>query len=135
VSQRLRWRFEPQSAIQRLRTVSDELDAAIAAKGATERTRFAARLVVEEIVLNAFEHGGARDVTLEANPDDDPLQLVLDDDGAEFDPAAGHDGLEFHAPSGASPRGRGLILVHKFAQRLEHVAIDGRNRLIVTLVA
>ena len=132
---RLHWRFEASSAVQRLRIVSDELDAAIAAKGASERTRFAARLVVEEIVLNAFEHGGARDVTLEACPDDDLLRLVLEDDGAEFDPTASDDRLEAQARSGVSVRGRGLILVHRFAQRLEHASIDGRNRLTVALVA
>ena len=135
MSPRLHWRFEPSSAVQRLRTVSDELDAAIAARGASDRTRFAARLVIEEIVLNAFEHGGARDVTLEACPDDDVLRLVLEDDGAEFDPTASDDRLEAQARSGVSVRGRGLILVHKFAQRLEHVSIDGRNRLTVALSA
>ena len=132
MSERLRWRFEASDRVERLRKVSDELDAAIAVKGASKQTCFAARMVVEELVLNAFEHGGAGQVTLEASTDDDPLRLVFEDDGTLFDPTNRSETDDAGAKESLSTRGRGLRMIHVAVQRVEHSSVDGRNRVTVT---
>lgn len=127
----IRWRFEPVDTATRLRKASDELDLVLATHGVSERTRFAARLVAEEIVLNAFEHGGATVVTMEVDPAGDPLRLVLEDDGVPFDVAAprGPD-----ATPNLGSRGRGLILVRAMTRSVEHRSGGGRNQLSILLV-
>ena len=125
-----RWRFEAADAAKRLREAGDELDVVLTALGASERTRFAARLVAEEIVLNAFEHGGATRVTMEIDPVGDPQRLEFEDDGVPFDPSV----PAARASSSSSPRGRGLILVHGMARSIEHRSVGGRNRLSVRLI-
>jgi len=127
----IRWRFEPADAATRLREASDEMDVILAAHGLSERARFAARLVAEEIVLNAFEHGGATAVTMDVDPTGDPHRLVLEDDGAPFDPAASQ---APNGPQNLGTRGRGLILVRGMTRSIEHRSAGGRNRLSILLV-
>ena len=125
------WQFVAVDAPNQLSQAGDEMDRILSARGASERTRLAARLVAEEIVLNAFEHGGAKLVTMELD-ESDPLRLHFADDGVPFDPAARP--ASDTDPEPAAPRGRGLLLVRGFTQRIEHHRIDGRNRLSATLV-
>ncbi len=127
----IRWRFEPADAATRLREASDELDLVLAAHGVSERARFAARLVAEEIVLNAFEHGRATVVTMDVDPADDPHRMVLEDDGVPFDPAAPQ---QPDATPNLGTRGRGLILVRDMTRSIEHQSAGGRNRLSILLV-
>jgi anti-sigma regulatory factor (Ser/Thr protein kinase) len=127
----IRWRFEPADAATRLREASDELDRILAAQGVSERARFAARLVAEEIVLNAFEHGGATVVTMAVDPAGDPHRLILEDDGDPFDPAAPQ---ALEATPNPGIRGRGLILVRGMTRSIEHRSFGGRNRLSILLV-
>ena len=63
------WRFELANAATRLRQVGDELDAILQAHRAPDHARYAARLVCEELVLNAFEHGRAGSVSLTIDPE------------------------------------------------------------------
>jgi anti-sigma regulatory factor (Ser/Thr protein kinase) len=128
------WRFEPEDAPARLRSASDELEPMLASHGASVATQLAARLVCEELVLNAFEHGGARNVTLTADPEKDPHVLIFEDDGAPFDPAAQPPLEGTDAQGDVSTRGRGLILVRSFSRSIEHRLVEGRNRLEVLLV-
>ena len=127
----IHWRFEPADAATRLREVSDEMDGVLAAHGVSKKARFAARLVAEEIVLNAFEHGGATAVTMAVDPARDPYRLVLEDDGVSFDPGTPH--APDVTPS-LGTRGRGLILVRGMTRSVEHLRNGGRNRLSVLLI-
>jgi anti-sigma regulatory factor (Ser/Thr protein kinase) len=129
-----RWHFEAADAATRLREASDELDAILSARGVSERACYAARLVAEEVVLNALEHGGARFVAMEMDPVGDPHRLVFEDDGVPFDPTTQADSRGSDAPGDVPPRGRGLILVHGFTRAIEHRLADGCNRLSVLLV-
>ena len=118
------WRLDSPDPV-RLSQVSDAVDAILSASGLSERARFAARLVTEELVLNAFEHGAASEVTLQLLGDN---RLAFEDDGRPFDPSAA-------APESVRPgeRGRGLSLVQNFAKSLEHSRAAGRNRTVVLL--
>jgi len=133
VTRPTRWRFEAANAPVHLREASDELEAVLASEGVGGRACFAARLVCEEIVLNAFEHGGASFVTMEVTPVDDPHRLAFEWDGIPFDPALPLATHRSDTPGDIHPRGRGLILVRRFTTSLEHRLAGGRNRLSVRL--
>ena len=118
------WRLDSPDPV-RLSQVSDAVEALLEADGLSERGRFTARLVTEELVLNAFHHGGAREITLELAGRD---RLVLEDDGSPFDPSGP---VVEEPPTGE--RGRGLLLVRGFAKSLRYARRDGRNRTEVVL--
>jgi anti-sigma regulatory factor (Ser/Thr protein kinase) len=128
-----RWRFEAAGVAARLRATSDELEAIFTGRGVGEDVRYAARLVCEEIVLNAFERGRASLVTLKAELSDDAHVLTFEDDGAPFDPASPGIVERSDPALGINSRGRGLILVHQFSSSIEHRRVGGRNRLRVQL--
>ena len=128
------WRFTAANTPNDLRAASDELDTILGAFAASERTRFAARLVCEEIVLNALEHGGARWVTMELTPTKDPRVLVFEDDGVSFDPMTRAAAQESSTSQHIGTRGRGLILLRGMSTSVQHHREDGRNRITVLLI-
>jgi len=86
--------------------------------------------VAEELVLNAFEHGGARSVIMQADAPDDPLQVIFEDDGASFDPSA----PVAETARASHARGLGLNLVRAYTRSIAHERIGDRNRVVVLLV-
>lgn len=128
-----RWTFGAANAPNHLRAASDEVDTILGEHRVSESTRFAARLVCEEIVLNALEHGGASFVTMELDPAKDPRVLVFEDDGASFDPEARATERGPDAPGDVGTRGRGLILMHELSRGIRHHRHNGCNRLTVLL--
>jgi len=128
-----RWRFEAAGLAARLRAASDELETILTAQGAGEGVRYAVRFVCEELVLNAFEHGRASLVTMEADLSEDAHVLTFEDDGPPFDPGSPGRVDRTDTGSGISSRGRGLILVHQFSKSIEHRRFGERNRLSVRL--
>lgn len=101
---------------------------------ADPRTIARAELLVEEIALNALDHGQAQGVTIAAALDEDGLGLVFEDDGTAFDPtAAALPDLE-QGLTEAAIGGRGLVLLRKLATALTYERTpEGRNRLALTL--
>ena len=128
-----RWLFSAADAPSRLRETGDQLDGILAEHGASARAQFAARLIAEELVLNAFEHGGATFVVMGVDPAGDPLSLIFVDDGVQFDPTAPRTSENPVAMADVSPRGRGLTLVLSLTRSIQHRRADGRNRLSVLL--
>ena len=125
----LRWTIHAAEARLRLQEIADTLDELLAARGGSERARFAARLVAEELTLNAFEHGGARSVVLEADIGGPRVRMTFDDDGAPFDPTTHLAEPESCTAEEVRPRGRGLALVRGFTTGMEYQRVGGRNRL------
>jgi len=124
------WRLESADGAP-LRRASDALDALLAERGLSDASRFAARMISEEVVLNAFEHGKARTVVMELNPE---RRLSFVDDGSPFDPTAGPPSLsDARDADEVRLRIRGLQLVHRFALNLEYRRQDDRNHLTVVL--
>jgi len=124
VTDRRLWRLDSPDPF-RLSRISDEVEALLESGGLSERGRFTARLVTEELVLNAFHHGGAHAVTVELEARD---RLVLEDDGSPFDPSA----AAVDEPA-TGERGRGLLLVRGFAKALRYARRGERNRTEVVL--
>ena len=124
------WRLRAKDAAQ-LRVASDELDAVLTQDGVSEFGRFVARLVSEEVVLNAFEHGRAGSVEMEIDAE---RRLSFVDDGSAFDPTASAPQLQdARNADEVRLRVRGLQLLHKFGRSLEYSRQDDRNRLVVLL--
>jgi anti-sigma regulatory factor (Ser/Thr protein kinase) len=124
------WRLASADPVH-LRRASDELDSLLSERGASEFGRFVARLVCEEIVLNAFEHGGAGTVVMEIDAE---RRLTFVDDGLAFDPTAGSRELaDARNADEVRLRVRGLQLLHKFGRSLEYRRQDDRNHLAVLL--
>jgi anti-sigma regulatory factor (Ser/Thr protein kinase) len=129
----LRWTIHAAEARLRLQEIADALDELLAARGASERARFAARLVAEELVLNAFEHGGARSAILEAGLGGPRARLTIEDDGSPFDPTTHLVEPATCTAEEVRPRGRGLALVRGFTTGMEYRLAGGRNRLSLEL--
>lgn len=87
-------------------------------------------IVVEEVLSNLLGHA-ARDrdiaftLTLEPGP-----RIVLDDDGAPFDP---RDAALPDLPNPVRGGGVGLALVDAWCEILSYHSMPGRNRLILRL--
>jgi anti-sigma regulatory factor (Ser/Thr protein kinase) len=113
-------------------------DAVAAARAFGERTGMdeasAVRLavVVEELVMNLYDHGGLSPDSvfdLEMTSEASEVRLVLIAPGQEFDPTAT---LPRTATSSRGA-GAGLKLVKAWSRKISHRYVDGRNRLELSL--
>ena len=128
------------------RTLSRNLSDYLALAGEVERfcaasalpspVSFKVRLVLEELVLNLIDHvvGSATnriDIRLELEPG--RAVLVLEDDGAAFDPRSGPPFDKTKPLEERGPRGMGLQLVRSMADSIAYDRLDSRNRLRVVI--
>jgi anti-sigma regulatory factor (Ser/Thr protein kinase) len=102
------------------------------------RTRYNCELVFDEVVTNVIRHAyrDTREHEIEVTVEFPGESVVMrfEDDGVPFDPAS----YQPEAPSGTivdvKVGGRGLLLLHSAAQRLEYERTSrDRNRLTVTI--
>lgn len=105
------------------------------AAGLGPRVQTRAGVVTEEIVLNAFRHGGAIRVSVSAQASEAGCELRFADDGVPFDPVASPDAPRAQRLEQEIDGGRGLLLLRRFASALAYERSDGENRLSVTLAA
>jgi anti-sigma regulatory factor (Ser/Thr protein kinase) len=115
--------------------IDDWLEDIGARWGADQRTMFGARLCVAELAANVLEHGTA------VSSDDHMIVTVRSvccgieveflDSRAPFDPTAKPKALP---PKPADPTGRGLYLIHRWAEGLtySHDGIHNRVGLTIT---
>jgi anti-sigma regulatory factor (Ser/Thr protein kinase) len=99
-----------------------------------------ASVVIEELVVNAFWHGGAEStggVGVELAVETPVLRGAVWHDGAPFDPGAGADDPEVDgADAGdAATSGRGLRIVRAFTRSLFHSQGDGASVVRFEVVA
>jgi len=85
---------------------------------ASESDRFAAELLLREVLMNAVVHGSRGDATKQVRCElcisPDELRIAVEDEGDGFDwQAAGQGGPQEPAPSG-----RGLEILRKYATRI-----------------
>lgn len=111
-----------------------ELAAAwLLSRGAPDSHIHFARLAIDEVVSNCVKYGYAdpheHHIEIELGFENGTLELVVIDDGGEFNP------LEHPEPDTTLPLeerpigGLGIHLLRKMADRLEYRRTDGRNRL------
>jgi serine/threonine-protein kinase RsbW len=93
-------------------------------------------LVLEEFVLNLIEHAVAPatdriDLRLDLEPG--RVVLVLEDDGAPFDPRSAPPFDKTRSLEDRGPRGMGIHLVRSMTESIAYERIDSRNRLRVVI--
>lgn len=107
----------------------DDIESGLAARGAPGSAIAAVTVVLDELVTNAFGHGGASAVEVTARVADGEVTVEVSDDGAAFDPTAAP------APdTGASVEDRAIggLGVHLVSRLMDEVAYErrpGRNHL------
>lgn len=105
--------------------------ALIAKLAPTDRDRLA--IIVEELASNAARHGmSARKLrlTLDMSADERAIDIIIEDDGAPFDPTRR---LGFSGPDPDTGGGVGLELVRAWCDRLAYSRDGATNRLILRL--
>jgi serine/threonine-protein kinase RsbW len=89
-------------------------------------------IIVEELITNLCEHGVCdldHEISVELARQDSAIALVVEDNGAPFDPRTAPAAAEIPARGG----GAGLRLVRSWAEIVSYETLDGRNRLELRL--
>jgi len=116
--------------------VAGEVQRFCAENSLPKAVSFKVRLVLEELVLNLIEHGVGSatnriDVRLALEPG--RAVLVLEDDGAPFDPRSAPPFDKTKPLEERGPRGMGLQVVRSMAESITYDRLDCRNRLRVVI--
>lgn len=105
------------------------------ALGLGEDAKFAMGLCLEELFLNAVQHGHANRTTVSVCAEPEGVIVEFTDDGEPFDPT--------RAPAkrinGPTPNfdigGYGTGLMQKFSRRMSYRRSEGMNRLVLEFAA
>ena len=103
--------------------------------GLNPRTVYAIELILEETFMNAMLHGFADaaphrvDLRVEVRPD--TVVLHFEDEGIEFDPTRAREPRLGQSLEEATPGGRGVVLVRRFARAVQYRREKGRNKLTI----
>jgi serine/threonine-protein kinase RsbW len=99
--------------------------------GLDEETEFAIHLCVEELFLNAVQHGRAKRASISVCAEPHGVTVEFADDGVPFDPTI----VPAKRIGGPSPDfeigGYGAGLMQKFSRRMSYRRSDGMNRLVL----
>lgn len=102
-----------------------------------ERAAYVADLAVDEILNNILQHAYTDDqpraIGITLRRDHDQVSLRFSDDGAPFDPLAAAPLQQSSQIDTARIGGRGLLMLHRMADRLQYERQDQRNHLTVTI--
>lgn len=116
-----------------LRAMERAIEDCLVQHGIDKAGRADVRLVLEELLANALDHGGASDCSVELDFEPATIVLRIEDDGHAFDPLATPT-LELDADDPDRPvGGLGIHLVKTLALDSRYVREDERNRLTLLL--
>ena len=116
-----------------LRAMERTIEDCLVRHGVDKAARGEVRLVLEELLANALDHGGASDCVVELAFEDAAIRLRIEDDGHAFDPLATPT-LELDADDPDRPvGGLGIHLVKTLALDAGYVREGDRNRLTLVL--
>ena len=101
------------------------------ALGLGEEAEFAIGLCLEELFLNAVQHGHANRTSISVSAEPDGVTVEFADDGKPFDPTLAP-AKRIHAPSADFDiGGYGTALMQKFSRRMSYCRSGGMNRLVL----
>ena len=101
------------------------------ALGLAEDTEFALNLCLEELFINAVQHGRANLATISIWAEADGVRLEFVDDGGPFNPGDAPAKRISGPGEDFEIGGFGAGLLHKFSRRMSYRRSDGRNRLLL----
>lgn len=131
----LRLRLQLQNRREQLGAAQQQLSAFLARHQIGAKTLFAAELVLEELLANfvshAFDDGQAHTMELQVQLRPGEVELQFSDDSPAFDPTAQPDPERPASIEQARPGGLGLMLVRRWARRVDYRREGGRNRVTV----
>jgi serine/threonine-protein kinase RsbW len=117
--------------------IDDWLEQIGARWGVNERTMFGARLCIAELAANTLEHGvassGEDHTIVTARHGPFGIEIEFLDSRAPFDPTAKATMLRQGALESAEARGRGLFLIHSYADKLTYSHDGTYNRVGLTI--
>jgi anti-sigma regulatory factor (Ser/Thr protein kinase) len=105
------------------------------ALGLGEEAEFAIGLCLEELFLNAVQHGRANRATISVCAEPDGVIVEFADDGQPFDPTRAP-AKKINGPTDDFDiGGYGTGLMQKFSRRMSYRRSDGMNRLVLEFAA
>ena len=118
--------------------MADEVQQLCAEHDLPKPVIFKVRLVLEELVLNLIEHAvGSEAISIDVQLDLEPgrVVLVLEDNGAPFDPRSAPEFDKAKPLEERGPRGMGIHLVRSVAAEIDYERINSRNHLRVVIAS
>jgi len=116
-----------------LRAMNRAIDECLGSHGIDTEGQSDVRLVLEELIANAIDHGGAVECTVDLSFTERTMTLKIIDDGNAFNPLDGPD-LELDPDDLDRPiGGLGLHLIKTMSLDAVYAREDGRNRLTLVL--
>ena len=129
--------FILRDELDELERVSGDLDSFLERNGVPGDTVFHVHFVIEEMVSNvikyAFSDSATHEISLEISAGDEGLDIIIEDDGIEFDPLSVPEkktDLPLHE---REIGGLGIHLVRKMVKDMSYVRRGGRNRLCLRI--
>ena len=117
--------------------IDDWLEEIGARWGASQRTMFGARLCIAELAANTLEHGTAVSsvdhMIVTVRSDQLGIQIEFLDSRAPFDPTAKPRAPRDEPLEAVYPKGRGLCLLHRYADKLSYSHDGTYNRVGLTI--
>lgn len=116
-----------------LRAMNRAIDECLGSHGVDAEGQSDVRLVLEELIANAIDHGGAVECTVDLSFTERTMTLKIIDDGSAFNPLDGPD-LELDPEDLDRPiGGLGLHLIKTMSLDAIYAREDDRNRLTLVL--
>jgi anti-sigma regulatory factor (Ser/Thr protein kinase) len=105
------------------------------ALGLGEDAEFAINLCLEELFLNAIQHGRANRATISVCAEPDGVTVEFADDGEPFDPTRAPAKRIKGPTQDFDIGGYGAGLMQKFSRRMSYRHFEGMNRLVLEFAA
>lgn len=93
-------------------------------------------VILEELVSNVARHAAAANyVSVAAEIEDDALTILIEDDGAAFNPLEKNAPAAFTDVASATLGGQGIPLIKRLSRSVSYDRVDGANRISVVIAA
>ncbi|MFO1053229.1 MAG: ATP-binding protein [Planctomycetota bacterium] len=128
---------EADGSLQAMGRAASALHDWLNARQLEAQVRYAVELSFDELVGNAIRHAdperASPRVRFAVDVEDGHVGVVIEDDGAPFDPTRQPSPPAPTSLADAPPGGRGIAMVRKVARRFDYRRVDGRNRITLEI--